>query len=357
VGFIERALPLARRGYYVFPLSNPDKIPLIEDWPNRASNNPADLVDWSQRWPDANVGCIGRYIIFLEDDRGDLEERYEKETGRKFPVTFAVATSLKKTGMNGKHHHFLETPESMVMGSRRLPGVFDFQADPGHQFVGPYSVHKSGHVYTPVDKTVKPITIPNDLLEWIGKVTPEPEEDDDNSELIISNEWNPDLWLQHVRDIFTVGADGISSICPLTYFGPNTGHKHSGSAKTGFRFDRGYPEFHCFSTDGFEVDGIDVPHDQIKFGGIIRHLNQYHDPYPGKIWDKTPEQEEADLRKWKIKLTHLDKQMLDEWGVEEDLLGPEYRYALVLDVALNGIPTRIYSNDGINWCNKDGMKI
>ncbi len=73
-----------------------------------------------------------------------------------------------------------------------------------------------------------------------------------------------------------------SSICPLTWVGGDTGHKHSGSKLTGLRFNGMTPEFHCFSTDATE-DG--KSHDQASFGDVVRHLNKYHEQYPGNIWE------------------------------------------------------------------------
>lgn len=335
--FIERALPLVRRGYYVFPLSSDGrKIPLIADWPNQATNVGSILVNWSQEWPDANVGCIGRYVCCLDDDRGDLAERYERETGKKFPHTYTVITSVKSTGMHGKHHHFLETPESIEMGSRRLPAVFDFQADWGHQFVGPYSVHKSGWVYAPEDPKAKLIPIPADVLEWIDDVSPKPKEHTEDSTLIISSEWSPEKWIDHYNNVFTLGANGVSSICPLTYSGPATGHKHTNSTETGFRFDRGHPEFHCFSTD---PDDNGKPHDMASFGDVVRHLNQYHTPYPGKIWEKTPEQEEA----YQAELADI----MEAMGVEPVIDLPE---------AEVGETVRL-DNDGTRYVEREGQRV
>jgi hypothetical protein len=45
-----------------------------------------------------------------------------------------------------------------------------------------------------------------------------------------------DAWMDHYEDIFTCHLDGdwwVSSICPATYEGPGTGHKHEHSTKTG----------------------------------------------------------------------------------------------------------------------------
>ncbi len=210
--FIDRALPLIQRGYYVIPLAPRGKNALVEDWPNKASNVRKQIEQWNDEWPDANVGCIGRGRIFLDDDQGDLKERVERETGKMFPATYTVQTSIKKTGKPGFHYHFQETEKSMILGSRRLPGVMDFQADWGHQVVGPYSIHPSGAVYTPVDPKAPLVPIPDWLCAWIEQSTPEPERHDNDGDGPVSHpNWDSGEWCEHYSDVFTLSeeqADG-----------------------------------------------------------------------------------------------------------------------------------------------------
>jgi hypothetical protein len=87
-------------------------------------------------------------------------------------------------------------------------------------------------------------------------------------------------WWEHYCEAFTQEGehDGwqVTSICPATYEGAEApGHRHTGSTLTGVRFDRGAPEFHCFSDD----------HCEVTFGQLVKHLNEYYPPFPGKIWD------------------------------------------------------------------------
>ncbi len=278
---------------YVIPLAPKGKNALIKDWPNQASNSRKQIEAWAAQWPDANVGCVGRCFVFLDDDRGDLKERIERETGKTFPATFTVNTSVKSTGMVGKHYYFEATVASIALGSRRLPGIMDFQADEGHQVVGPYSIHPSGSVYTPDDPKARFVPIPDWLCEWIEQSTPDPERltaDDDGP--VAHEDWDCEAWLEHYGDVFTTSMDGdwhVTDICPLTWTGEGTGHKHSQSTKTGFRFDGNTPEFHCFSTDD---DGEGTPHDEVSFGGVVKHLNKYHERYPGKIWEEDDENDD-----------------------------------------------------------------
>jgi putative DNA primase/helicase len=97
---------------------------------------------------------------------------------------------------------------------------------------------------------------------------------------LLHEDFDESAWWEHYSGIFVCAEerDGwqVTSICPATYEGRDApGHRHTGSTLTGFRFDRGQGEFHCFSDD----------HCDVTFGQLMRHLNQYYPPYPGKIWD------------------------------------------------------------------------
>jgi putative DNA primase/helicase len=96
----------------------------------------------------------------------------------------------------------------------------------------------------------------------------------------LHEDFDESSWWEHYSDIFVCEQERdswqVTSICPATYEGPECpGHRHTGSTLTGFRFDRGRAEFHCFSDD----------HCEMTFGQLVRHLSQHHPPFPGKIWD------------------------------------------------------------------------
>jgi hypothetical protein len=293
--FKERALPLIKQGISVIPLVPKDKKALIDDWPNRASNDKKQIEAWNFQWPDANVGCVATYgYCYLDDDRGDLKDRIEQETGKKLPETFTVETSTKSTGMRGRHFYFKRTEHALRIGNCAEPLHFDFQCI-DKQVVGPYSVHPSGMIYLPVDENAPIAEIPDWLCDWIEENTPKnAKSESDGNGPQGSEEFDHDDWLNHYSDVFSTSLDGewhVTSICPLTYTGEATGHKHHGSTKTGFRFCNSTPEFHCFSTDPCE-DGM--PHDQASFGDVVRHLNKYHETYQGEIWEKQDDSDDDD---------------------------------------------------------------
>jgi hypothetical protein len=298
--FLERALPLLKRGIHVFPLAPKGKLPLTEHGVKDATISRKQIEAWHELWPDANVGCAPNGKCYLDDDLGDLQERYEAETGNKFPEqTFSAMTSMKETGLRGRHWYFDSTVESMMLGNRKAikdgKELFSLRAD-DYYIVGAGSTHPDGFVYEPVNPKASIVPIPAPLVSWIEKnsVSPKAAKVLGGDGPKAHEEWNPDAWMEHYSDIFTCHKEGewwVSSICPATYEGPGTGRKHQHSERTGFYFDGPTPQFNCFAGG--------CAGSEMSFGDVVKHLNKYHEKYPGKIWEEEP----------------IGK-MLEAWGVE-----------------------------------------
>ncbi len=98
-------------------------------------------------------------------------------------------------------------------------------------------------------------------------------------------DFDESAWWEHYERAFhTVGErDGwqVTDICPLYFEGEGTGCRHTGSIYTGFRFDRGQAEFHCFSDE--DLDGI--PHCDLSFAAVMKIVHRNYPPYRGTIWD------------------------------------------------------------------------
>jgi AAA domain len=64
-----------------------------------------------------------------------------------------------------------------------------------------------------------------------------------------------------------------------------TGHGAQARAQhqDGVRFDGTTPEFHCFAGG--------CRGSEMSFGDVVKHLNKYHEKYPGKIWKEEPIEE------------------------------------------------------------------
>jgi Bifunctional DNA primase/polymerase, N-terminal/Domain of unknown function (DUF927) len=122
---------------------NVGKHPIVDDWPEAATTDPASIQAWWQRHPYANVGIVagcGLVNIDIDPRNGgqhsleDLEATYGK----------LPDTPLVQTGGGGEHRLF-STTEDLPSG-KLGPGI-DFLADDHHQFVAAPSLHLSGRRY------------------------------------------------------------------------------------------------------------------------------------------------------------------------------------------------------------------
>ena len=97
MSFVDIALPLARRGLAVFPITAGRKQPpLIREWQRAATVNEAQIQSWGVQWPDANVGvhCAGLLVLDVDAHKNgfdalaaieqeiELEATYEVESPR-----------------------------------------------------------------------------------------------------------------------------------------------------------------------------------------------------------------------------------------------------------------------------------
>lgn len=64
----EHAHAAARRGFDVFPIIPNAKRPLIDDWQNKATRDPAQIDKWWAEWPDANIGWPTNESIVIDID-------------------------------------------------------------------------------------------------------------------------------------------------------------------------------------------------------------------------------------------------------------------------------------------------
>ena len=93
----DTALRYARRGWPVLPVSS-SKVPLIPDWPNRATTEPATIRDWfEKKFPGAGVGIVtgppsGLVVLDVDGPRGEATLAELEEQHGKLPLTYAVRT-------------------------------------------------------------------------------------------------------------------------------------------------------------------------------------------------------------------------------------------------------------------------
>lgn len=85
--FKAAALAHAKNGFYVIPLVENSKRPLISDWQNRATTNPLQIDSWWSEHPNANIGIAcevsNLIVIDLDESKGALPPSPWKELGAK----------------------------------------------------------------------------------------------------------------------------------------------------------------------------------------------------------------------------------------------------------------------------------
>jgi hypothetical protein len=133
------ALKLASIGWFVFPLGEKSKKPdgtLAPEGYKSASNDPAQIMDWWAKSPQANIGIdLGRSnLTVLDFDKGEP------------PAELNLPTTLKVKTSRGTHVYFTGTARQAEM---HLNGVHIGEIkSAGGYVLAPYSIHPDGPVYT-----------------------------------------------------------------------------------------------------------------------------------------------------------------------------------------------------------------
>lgn len=143
----KHALNYAVNGWYVFPCKKGAKEPLTDHGASDASNDPAQINKWWDRWPNANIGInTGKsgLVILDVDPRNGGNESLGKLVaihGDEF-----LSPVVVKTGGDGKHYYYAAKESNFLS----LPGSLGDGLDliHGNKYViAPPSIHKSGNAY------------------------------------------------------------------------------------------------------------------------------------------------------------------------------------------------------------------
>jgi hypothetical protein len=138
MSFLDRALPLARMGFRVFPLKPRTKLPAIRAYSQLATRDEDTIRYWASLWPDANVGISTNGLWALDLDakpgkRGDLEIYRFCDS---LPETYSQITP------NGEHHVFQDPSPCRNTVGLIAPGI-DTRGEGGF-IVGAGSVTDKG---------------------------------------------------------------------------------------------------------------------------------------------------------------------------------------------------------------------
>jgi hypothetical protein len=177
------ALAYARRGLSVHPCVPEQKLPLLNDWPNRATLDPRTIESWWRRWPNANVaiatgGAARLLVVDVDPDAGGEASMaaLEREHGA-LPTTAEVITP------RGGRHLYLIVPTGRPMpgnSTGKLGGGIDTRGQRGYALCPPSAVN-SRHYTWSVDSGDRIAEAPAWLLDLLdqsggnGRATP-PEE-------------------------------------------------------------------------------------------------------------------------------------------------------------------------------------
>jgi len=97
--FLETALDLASRGFYVFPLKPRDKWPIVAGGFKAATRDPEQIALWWKRNPDANIGIAceasGLCVVDCDDGLTDLDDFNAWCVRNALPETYAVRSGRR----------------------------------------------------------------------------------------------------------------------------------------------------------------------------------------------------------------------------------------------------------------------
>jgi hypothetical protein len=146
-----------------------DKAPFLQNWPAKASVDPAQIRAWAAEYPGCNFGSVAvrdQHFVFEADKPADgmptVRERF-KQQGHDFTAKLIIESSPGKG-----HRYYLSAPGIENIGQNAVKyGDFSVRAD-GEQCVSPGSLHpQTGRQYR-VAVHNGPLTPPTaeEILFW-----------------------------------------------------------------------------------------------------------------------------------------------------------------------------------------------
>jgi predicted P-loop ATPase len=160
---LRAALRYAQMGWKVFPCKPCSKQPATRHGFKDATTDEAQIREWWERTPDANIGIAtgeaSGVAVVDEDIRSGGRESIDalQQTHGEFPPTLTAIT-----GGGGRHFYFRKPPGIDLRCGKPAEGV-DFKADGGY-VLAPPSVHPDGPTYRWLNKRVPIAPSPSWLL-------------------------------------------------------------------------------------------------------------------------------------------------------------------------------------------------
>ncbi len=195
------ALQWTTRGFRVLPLKPNSKIAALDNWPERATSDPAKIREWWAENPDYNIGsCTGGGLVVVDIDNRD-GKRGDESAER---LCLAKTTLTTRTPTGGYHLYY--SCESDCANATEILGPgsgLDIKSHrgyvvaPGSTIKGvPYIIENDGEIL-PVPEVLKPfLRSPGTRLRRL------PDEPSDDSEAAKNQA------IRYLQDVAPIAIEG-----------------------------------------------------------------------------------------------------------------------------------------------------
>ena len=167
---LQKALELAERGFHVFPCEPNGKLPVIKDYPNRATRDPEQIAKWFTG-TDRNIGIStssfgdDKALVVVDVDNkngkdGDAQILALELEGHELPA------SLEQSTPSGGRHIVYVTDRPLKQGTNVLGAGIDIRSRGGY-IVGPGS-EIDGKPYRQINGHGQIVPAPNWLVDRLG---------------------------------------------------------------------------------------------------------------------------------------------------------------------------------------------
>lgn len=138
----------ASMGWPVFPVEPGGKVPLVKDWPNRATTDAGQVAAWWRGCPDANIGVptgVAFDALDVDAPKGFESLAELRETWREMGTPMPDCRAVVLTGSGGRHLYVPVHPTASSPGTNFAPGL-DYRGKGGYVVVPPSRL-KGGERY------------------------------------------------------------------------------------------------------------------------------------------------------------------------------------------------------------------
>lgn len=204
VSKLDWALHWALHGFHVFPVQPSGKLPLLQDWPTKASCDPADVEDWWATWPDANIGAhpgaSGHIVIDVDRKKGvDGALNLAKVEHEIGPLN-AFKSLVNETPSGGLHFWFTQ-PGGLGNSASKIAEGVDTRGERGYAMMPGSSI--GGNEYTIIeDNEVQPL--PDAWLAHMERLNTV-EERKASDDVVVDHATDLSVARKYLRDLVSIG--------------------------------------------------------------------------------------------------------------------------------------------------------